>query len=377
MCATRDDGGSREKRACEIHAIDRGRRLSARAPGDTRIASMTSTRARRHGGPFAAASLASAAGIALLLFAPDARAWCRGLTEAGPDPASTHACFAGGDGIYELFWRNQCVGYSLQSGASSQVSLAQATQVAAQAFAAWSAASCDGASGSPSVQAFDEGPVDCGVVQYRHDGPNQHVIVFRDDAWPHDDPNNALALTTVTYDASTGEIVDADMEINSHDFTIVAGAPATPPAYDLLSILTHEAGHFLGLAHSANEGAVMYTFYRPGTTALTDDDASGICSIYAPDGTRSTSAGTVAAGACDPTPRHGFASTCDAPPQNDGDAGAGAEGGASGGGGPGAGGCTIAGATAPATPEPAFPLAVAGLAALALSASASRRRSPS
>jgi hypothetical protein len=226
--------------------------------------------------------------------------------------------------VYELFWRNQCVGYSLQKDASSQVSLAQATQVAAQAFAAWSGASCG--AGNATIQAVDEGPVDCGVVGYVHDGPNQHVIVFRDDGWPYNDPNNALALTTITYDETTGEIYDADMEINSHDFTIVADAPATPPAYDLLSIFTHEAGHFLGLAHSTDSSAVMYTFYRPGSTSLTSDDVAGICSIYPADGTRSTSAGPVPSDACDPTPRHGFSSECSSPAQDagvDGDSGTG------------------------------------------------------
>jgi hypothetical protein len=321
---------------------------------------------------------AAAAALAVLVAAPDARAYCRGLTQAGPDPASTHACFAGGQGVYELFWRNRCVGYSLQSGASAQVSLAQATQVAAQAFAAWSAAPCDGAGGSPSIQAMDEGPVGCDVVQYRSDGPNQHVIVFRDDAWPHDDPNNALALTTITYDATTGEIYDADMEVNSHDFTIVADGPATPPAYDLLSILTHEAGHFLGLAHSADESAVMYTFYRPGTSALTPDDVGGICAIYLPDGTRSTSAGTVAGDACDPTPRHGFASACDAPAQGAADGGAGDDGGAADGASSssgGGGGCSVSPRGDCGAGDDTALWLVGALAAV--SASAWRRRSPS
>jgi hypothetical protein len=269
-----------------------------------------------------AASLALSAS---LLVAPRARAYCRGLTQAGPDPATTHQCFAGGAGTYELYWRNRCVGYSLQRDASKQVPLDTATQIAAEVFATWAAASCGG--GGPSIQAFDEGPVDCGMVQYNADQPNQHVIVFRDDAWPYDDPNNTLALTTVTFDATDGEIFDADIEINSHDHVIVAAAPATPPGYDLPSILTHEAGHFLGLAHSTDASAVMFTFYTPGTSSLTDDDAAGICSIDPPDGTRSTSHGAIQADACDPTPRHGFSTACatavvDAGAEGDGDASA-------------------------------------------------------
>jgi hypothetical protein len=256
----------------------------------------------------ARAVVALGAFVSIILVAADGEAFCRGLTVAGPDPVETHTCFDGGSGVYELYWKNLCVGYSLQKDASKQVSLAAATQIAAQAFGAWSAASCG--NGSPGIRAVDEGPVNCGAVEYNKDEPNQHVIIFRDDAWPHDDPNNSLALTTITFDATDGEIFDADMEINSHDHTIVADGPASPPAYDLLSILTHEAGHFLGLAHSVDTGAVMYTFYRPGSTTLTADDTAGICSVYAPDGMRSASSGTVAGDTCDPTPRHGFSTEC-------------------------------------------------------------------
>jgi hypothetical protein len=72
----------------------------------------------------------------------------------------------------------------------------------------------------------------------------------------------------------------------------------------LLSILTHEAGHFLGLAHSPLPNATMYAFYEQGTNdwrTLSDDDIAGICSIYPPDR---------AALPCDFTPPGGFAPEC-------------------------------------------------------------------
>jgi MYXO-CTERM domain-containing protein len=52
--------------------------------------------------------------------------------------------------------------------------------------------------------------------------------------------------------------------------------------YDLQAILTHEAGHFLGLAHSVDTSAIMYAFYSPGSIHLTPDDVAGICTIYPP-----------------------------------------------------------------------------------------------
>ncbi len=267
---------------------------------------------------------ASAALLAASALSYDARAYCREITQTQPsadDPAYTGVCFAGdgGSGVFDVYWKNQCVGYSIQKDASSQVTLKQATQVAAQAFGAWSATTCKGG-GAPSIKAEAEDPVECATVQFNCDGPNQHAIIFRDSGWPYpNDPTRSLALTTVWYDTTDGEIFDADMEINSSDHIIVVDGP-TPEAtdagadggtaYDLLSIMTHEAGHFLGLAHSTHTDAVMYTFYHPGTTALTSDDVSGICAIYPPDGTRNTSGGPIPADACNDTPRHGFTSAC-------------------------------------------------------------------
>jgi hypothetical protein len=256
-------------------------------------------------------------GAASLLATASAHAFCRGLTYAGADPSATGVCFDGGGTptpAFELFWRNRCVGYSLQKDASAQVTLDQATQVAAQAFGAWSSVTCQGG-GSPSITATAEDPVTCGLVQYNQTQPNQHVIVFRDDGWPHNDPNNSLGLTTITFDAYSGEIFDADMELNSHDHTFVVGTPAGgqdagAEVYDLRTVMTHEAGHFLGLAHSAQQTAVMWTFYSSELAGPTPDDVAGICAIYPPDGTRDTSMGVIDAGPCDTTPRHGFGTQC-------------------------------------------------------------------
>ena len=252
--------------------------------------------------------------FAATCLARDAGAFCREETVNSPigyDPA-TSGCFPPADaknGIFDVYWKNDCVGYSLQKNAGKQVTLDQATRVAAQAFAAWSSTTCSGG-GIPSITAVNEGPVDCDMVQYNNYHGNQHVIVFRDNGWPYDDSSNTLAFTTLQVDLTTGELVDADMEINTADYTLVVDGPVPSGAYDLLSIMTHEAGHFLGLAHSADMNAVMYAHYHPGSTTLTADDVAGICSIYPPDGTRATSFGPLPGDSCDPTPRHGFSTQC-------------------------------------------------------------------
>jgi hypothetical protein len=112
------------------------------------------------------------------------------------------------------------------------------------------------------------------------------------------------------------------MEINESNFRLVAD-PSTFDAgsdgvdvYPLLPVLMHEAGHFLGLAHSADETALMYAYYHASSAAgLTQDDVEGICATAVPGGLRlTTNAGVVDAGTtCDPTPSNGFQSQCGDP----------------------------------------------------------------
>jgi hypothetical protein len=221
-----------------------------------------------------------------------------------------------------VWWRSECVSYDLQQNASRQVPYATADAMFAAAFGKWTSALCPGPTGAGgsarvSIDVRDLGPVACDEVQYNQNQGNQHVILFHDDVWPHDDQYNTLGLTTVTYDPDTGEIYDADMEINA-TVPLALTDPVPPDGYDLQSIITHESGHFLGMAHSGDAHATMFAIYTPGDTTmrtLSADDLSGICSIYEPDGMRVVddsvaASGTVLESACDPTPRHGFSTQC-------------------------------------------------------------------
>jgi hypothetical protein len=228
--------------------------------------------------------------------------------------------------ILPVYWSNACISYDIQKNASRQVPYATADALFAAAFAKWTGTPCGATAGAGaghvSIAVSDLGPVDCDEVQYSSDQGNQHVIIFHDDVWPHDDSSNTLGLTTITFDPDTGEIYDADMEINSTPAVPISLSATVPDGgYDFRSIIQHETGHFLGMAHSGDEQATMFAHYMPGTMTmreLTLDDMDGICSIYHPDGARSVDpsvspSGTLGEAACDPTPRHGFQSECAQP----------------------------------------------------------------
>jgi Matrixin len=234
--------------------------------------------------------LVSAAALASIVVASgDAGAFCRTTTSAIPadyDPM-IRGCWTQGEPIAWLW--DQRVAFELDAAASRQISLADATRAADQAFARWSSAQCEGR--APNVTAYDDGPVDASTVATECSGTPcdptlpgaYHLIVFRDDGWAYDDPSNTLALTTVTYGIDSAVLFNAEIEINSHDHALTTAEPAPPGAFDLQTILTHEAGHFLGLAHATSANAVMYAFYAQSSRELTADDVAGLCAAYPPE----------------------------------------------------------------------------------------------
>jgi hypothetical protein len=243
-------------------------------------------------------------GVALLLALPEhtAQAYCR-TSYCASTNMTAEVCVpaAPGDCGIELFWPNPCVGFSVQKDASKQVSLAETEELVTNAFHNWTTAACPGG-GTPRMSVTEFAPAVCDVIQYNQSACNDNVILYHDDSWPYEGSPNTLALTTVTYALDTGDIYDADMELNSFNNTFTTGDVDVQT--DLASVLQHETGHFLGMAHSKNPTAVMFPEYTPGTITLrtlTADDIAGICAIYPP--------GEIPSG-CDPTPRHGFSIYC-------------------------------------------------------------------
>lgn len=244
--------------------------------------------------------------FAFVLGAGPANAYCRtsscadGKTGARCMPAAPTDC-----GI-ELFWKSPCVSFSMQKDASAQVPLAVATNVFEQAFQAWANVDCGGGK-HPRITAVNFGTVECDAHEYNKKAGNANIILFQDATWPHVGANTTLALTTVTYNVDTGEIYDADMELNSANVSFTMDDKIVK--YDLASIAAHETGHFLGLSHSSEGAATMYLDYTPGSTQLRTleaDDIAAICAAYPP--------GDPIPSSCDATPRRGFETECSPPP---------------------------------------------------------------
>ena len=242
---------------------------------------------------------------AALLGAGTASAFCQATTcdpsqaRCAPDKQN---CLTVGAA---LSWASNCITVSVQAaGAPKQhIDYEAAFASVGRAFAAWTSAGCAG--GAPSLQVQVEGPISCGASEYNPDRGNANVVVFREDTWPYVGGEDALGLTFLRFDTDTGEIWDADIEVNAVAEPLSVGAPQ-PKAVDLDSLLTHEAGHLLGLGHTKDPSATMFAGYKNGTIelrTLAPDDVSGICKMY--PSTRQASSTS-----CEP--RHGYSDLCGA-----------------------------------------------------------------
>jgi hypothetical protein len=103
---------------------------------------------------------------------------------------------------------------------------------------------------------------------------------------------NTIALTTATYDLTSGRIFDTDVEFNSHSFvfTTVDSPPCLSPTFhqgcvatDVQNTMTHEAGHVIGLDHTSRSGSTMNPGAPSGEISkrvIDPDSRSFVCDAY-------------------------------------------------------------------------------------------------
>lgn len=108
-------------------------------------------------------------------------------------------------------------------------------------------------------------------------GDRTNVIGWVQSGWRHS--GTAIGVTGVRTNPSTGCISESDMELNEEDFTWTTGS-GRGSLVNAYSIITHEGGHFYGMGHSSDRGAIMYASYSGGIGSINADDQTGICTLY-------------------------------------------------------------------------------------------------
>lgn len=227
-----------------------------------------------------------------------------------------------------LQWSSSCETVTIYLNGFTAMTPDEVAKSIGAAAAAWGpdsvtcpAATGDGGNGHPYFEILPQLATGGSVPAVVNDGKNS--IIFETTNW--DGPYGALAYTRVWKDPS-GHIVDADIAINAVPGIGFEWANLDPgattgghlPPVDLQTVMTHEFGHFLGLAHTcatsgtgADENdapmsgtdylgqpiptcidtgvpqfaAVMWAYIDDGSSAkrvLSTDDARGVCAIYPP-----------------------------------------------------------------------------------------------
>jgi hypothetical protein len=243
------------------------------------------------------------AGGALLSAPASALAFCRTHTCEfdGTEVCDVDArtgCSVGGGLAH---WPSGCISYAVQLDGSPDANISADTLqgVLEDGFRSWSDVQCAGSADTPPLSAYYRGETSCDQVEYncgaRED--NANIVMFRDGQ--SDLSGFTIALSTIIANLNTGEILDVDVEINSRTFDFyVDEADARDEAHDLRLVINHELGHFLGLSHSREPGALMRAEYEGSNLLPAADDIAGMCSIFPASGSDPECSGDGVLDAC-------------------------------------------------------------------------------
>ncbi|PID38319.1 MAG: hypothetical protein CSB49_06255 [Proteobacteria bacterium] len=144
-----------------------------------------------------------------------------------------------------------------------------ATEAVRAAFGSWAAAGAPVSVLMTTTNAPKSGD---------QDGVN--TIRFEHDSWPHGEA--VVGLTLATYYVDSGLVFETDMVLDAVNRRWSTSKNTPKSAFDVRNVVTHEAGHFFGIGHSANARATMFAHSSEGEQdkqTLEADDLAALAAV--------------------------------------------------------------------------------------------------
>ena len=200
-----------------------------------------------------------------------------------------------------VHWHAQPITLELVKPLPAGVTANEVRRAIEEALSAWSEPSCSGVELSlASESASEAGPAD------EH---NTIEWVFDWSARGFDTDLPAVTDVQYTQDGPYARIVEADIYLNADFDWQPRASPVGNGSPDVLAVVTHEAGHVLGLLHPCEvdstadpsapscvsgtswEDSTMYPIFAPSQSTLAKDDVDGVCALYPADPDDGSTAG--------------------------------------------------------------------------------------
>jgi hypothetical protein len=186
-----------------------------------------------------------------------------------------------------LYWPIRTLSWHMNKAGCPDVPLSEAVGAVRRAFFSWSSPSCtDIYFNYGGLESTEKTNLTLGDG----DKPdNKNLIIWREQQWPPSgvtDPSvtkDTPAVTTLIYNTDNGLIVDADVDLNGVNFWWTVTDDPKAASSDIENIIAHEIGHILGLAHSDEAEATMYSMTKSSELkkrTLEKDDTAAVCFIY-------------------------------------------------------------------------------------------------